>query len=320
MSEPSQPQPGSFRLSAAVFARRGGEILILKRGLGEMTGAWYLPGGGVDAGETPEEAARRELMEEAGLKVDGPLTLIGAVPMHVYGQDSVQFVYACSCPEGDVVLSDEHVGFRWIDAREYRDRYFGDEQMAIVTEGDARRAQIVHAVRKNLDDYIAWLDHRFEDLQLRLMGFTVDAFLVREGQILVLKRAGGVGSGAWYVPGGVVDRGEDPADAVVREVLEETGLRIEAPELLRVWSWSAQNGRDAYHAAYVSPAPDGEVQISHEHSAFRWMEPAAFSQRYLKPEFEESVPQFATWFPQVRRNVELVEAWIERQRLADRTG
>ncbi|MEE8337872.1 MAG: NUDIX hydrolase, partial [Dehalococcoidia bacterium] len=132
-------------------------ILILKRAGGEMTGAWYIPGGQVDAGEVPEEAAARELFEEAGLRSSGPLTLIGLIPMDVYGYQSLQATYACDCPGGEVVVSHEHEGYRWIDPREYRDRYFGDEQMKRLAEGSERRATIVRNVRADLDRYIAWL-------------------------------------------------------------------------------------------------------------------------------------------------------------------
>ena len=34
-----------------------------------------MPGGGVEPGESPEDAARRELLEETGLRIEGPLTL-----------------------------------------------------------------------------------------------------------------------------------------------------------------------------------------------------------------------------------------------------
>ncbi|WP_166429898.1 NUDIX hydrolase [Nesterenkonia sphaerica] len=43
----------------------------------------------------------------------------------------------------------------------------------------------------------------------------------------------GFGSG-WTVPGGGIDPGEDPADAVVREVFEESGYQVEVAELLGI--------------------------------------------------------------------------------------
>lgn len=305
-------EPGTFGLGAAVFAERAGKILILKRAGGELTGAWYLPGGNVDAGETPQEAAVRELREEAGLIPTGPLRLIGAISMHVNGRETVEIAYSCTCADGEVALSHEHSAARWIDAREYRDRYFGDEQLARVA-GDARQRAVVAAVRKNLDDYIAELDHRFEDTQLRVLGLTAEIYVVREGKLLLLKRQGGIGSGMWYIPGGVVEPGEEPVVAAIRETREETGLDITNCEHLRTWNWSAQNNRDAYHVAYIAEEPSGEVVISHEHAGACWLTPDEYTERYLKPEFESVYPEFATWYRGVRQNVELARAWIERR-------
>jgi 8-oxo-dGTP pyrophosphatase MutT (NUDIX family) len=51
-----------------------GCVLLLRDPDPEWGGYWYLPGGGIEEGETPEEAARREVYEETGLKVEvGPL-------------------------------------------------------------------------------------------------------------------------------------------------------------------------------------------------------------------------------------------------------
>jgi 8-oxo-dGTP diphosphatase len=54
------------------------EVLLIRRGRAPMLGAWGLPGGGQELGETAEAAARRELLEETGLSV-GELRLAGNV-------------------------------------------------------------------------------------------------------------------------------------------------------------------------------------------------------------------------------------------------
>lgn len=147
-----------FRLSSAVFAQRDGEILLLKRAGGEMTGAWYLPGGAHDPGETIEACARRELVEECGLVAREPMTCVAVAHMHVYGYDSLQVLYAADCPDGDVVLSDEHSAFRWIDPVEYRARYFGgdDVAMASLAEREPRLAEMLGNIRNALDAYLRW--------------------------------------------------------------------------------------------------------------------------------------------------------------------
>jgi len=51
------------------------------------------------------------------------------------------------------------------------------------------------------------------------------AIIIQDGQVLLVQRAREPYLGTWMLPAGFVDYGEHPADTVVREIREETGLK-----------------------------------------------------------------------------------------------
>jgi len=65
---------GKIILAASVALRHGDRFLLVERGRAPARGQFAFPGGRLEAGETPEDAARRELFEETGLEV-GELAL-----------------------------------------------------------------------------------------------------------------------------------------------------------------------------------------------------------------------------------------------------
>jgi ADP-ribose pyrophosphatase YjhB (NUDIX family) len=59
------------RLTAVVACvDDAGRVLLVKQRAGPFSGAWLLPGGGVDGGETIEDAVRREMREETGCELE----------------------------------------------------------------------------------------------------------------------------------------------------------------------------------------------------------------------------------------------------------
>lgn len=60
----------TVHVAAGIIRKEGSdELLAVQRGYGDMQGLWEFPGGKLMRGETPEDAVRRELMEELQVKV-----------------------------------------------------------------------------------------------------------------------------------------------------------------------------------------------------------------------------------------------------------
>ncbi len=98
----------------AAIIRRGDSVFATQRGYGEWKDYWEFPGGKVEAGESPEDALRREIREELETEI-GVGHLIDTVEYDYPAFHLSMRCYACSIVSGNLHLV-EHESARWLSA------------------------------------------------------------------------------------------------------------------------------------------------------------------------------------------------------------
>jgi len=104
-----------------VFSSEKKKFLIVKRAETKKSnpGKWEFPGGGVEEGETPQEAGLRELKEETGLK--GKILKSGEpgkVEVDIW--ELKVYPFLVEVPDEDVELSKEHTDYRWVKRKDLK--------------------------------------------------------------------------------------------------------------------------------------------------------------------------------------------------------
>jgi 8-oxo-dGTP pyrophosphatase MutT (NUDIX family) len=239
---------------AVIIFDEQGRILVGKH---RETERWVTPGGGVDPHEIPADAAVREMWEETGLLVE-PIRVIG-----VYGGPEFHITYA----NGDEVSCLAIVfECRIIEGTMQPDNIELTELM-YVSQTDLASLELpawMHCVLTDVFDNSnqtrfnapTWnppangfpkggiskhIRRLREKIGHDLLSLPIVGGLIynEQGHILLQKRSD---NGQWEPPEGVVEPDESPADAVVREVWEETGLVVESARVTGVYG-----GPEFYH-------------------------------------------------------------------------
>ena len=106
----------TVRVVAAVIKAENGKghptIFATQRGYGDLKGGWEFPGGKIEEGETPQEALKREIMEELDTEISvGDLidTIEYDYPTFHLSMDC----FWCQIVKGDLVLK-EHEAAKWL--------------------------------------------------------------------------------------------------------------------------------------------------------------------------------------------------------------
>ena len=106
----------------------------------------------------------------------------------------------------------------------------------------------------------------------------VSAAIVRDGHVLVVRRARPPANGLFSLPGGVVEAGETLHQALQREVMEETGITIEPVALAGFRETISRDGEDRVERHFVilpfaARWVAGEPRLNEELSEARWVRP-----------------------------------------------
>jgi len=91
---------------------------------------------------------------------------------------------------------------------------------------------------------------------------------IKDGKVLLARHTYGAGKGLLIIPGGYLEKGESPEEAVVREFYEEVHIKVEPKELISM-RFNTRDWYVVFRVEYIS----GEAQSDHdENSEVVWLD------------------------------------------------
>ena len=311
MTRPPKQNPGHsrdslpFRPTSDCFLTYKGKLVAK-----DMGHYIAFPGGGVDPGESPKAAAKREVMEEVGAVLKGNLRPMGDISwvwnpewadspkrkkryqqfqgeqVYFFTGEVEKFVKPTS-DEGDAwsgkklmkfsdaiaYLQAEKANLKHPNQAKYIDYQIACLSQIQKAKGKMTGAQYRAGVKKMLEARANPLP--LMGLSVQVSGYrnAAGAFVMKGKKFLILQRSTKETSmhGLWELPGGKVEEGETPRQTAVIEVKEEAGLDIKLKSNLGPHHDNKK--KKTYHA-YIATAKKGQkVKLSEEHSAHKWMTP-----------------------------------------------
>lgn len=240
--------------AAAIIRDEQGRFLLQKR---SDLHIWGLPGGSVEPGEDPALAAIREAKEETGLDIE-IIDIAGVYSFSIEypGGDKVwgtSTTFLCRAIGGELALDDDET---------LELRYFAPDELpeALASQHSVRLKQILAGRIPYFDSPLVHPENREYVSAMRekighdlLMLVSAEAIIQDEqGRVLLQRRS----NGEWGVPGGSSHLFENPAQTVIREVKEETGLDVTPEKLVGVYGgedhiFTYPNGDVAAHTSYT---------------------------------------------------------------------
>lgn len=240
------------RIASYAVCTDGSERVLLVRGSASSgtPGAWSLPGGAVDHGEHPGDTVVRETAAETGLSVAAGrlrdvLSDVRAVPHRGMTIHTDRLIYDATLRGGNLI---ERTGqptdlARWyrpteaktLSLRPFTAAALGLPAESVEPDPDAPAPGGSGAGYPELPSFLVVPG---EDGLHRVQRFAAYAVATDPARRLLLTQVapGFPGAGRWHLPGGGTDFAEQPAAALLRELVEETGQQGRVEALLGVAS------------------------------------------------------------------------------------
>ena len=116
-------------------------------------------------------------------------------------------------------------------------------------------------------------------------GKSVSGVLNKDGKVLLARHTYGAGKGKLIIPGGYIDIGESPEQAVVREYMEETGVQVSPKRIIGI-RFNVHDWYVCFEVSYVDgvPHPDND-----ENSEVIWVDIAEALEREDVPGLSKSL-------------------------------
>lgn len=267
--------------ASSIVMNEAGQLLLIER---HDIRTFDVPGGGVEAGELPTEAAVRETWEETGLRVR-PSQLIGIYHWPNEPHAFLSFYFRCELLGGTLQTSEETPSVAFFAPNALPKRILPMHRQRIRRSLAHRSEQplwlaqpmtLTQKAGKKVLGRIIFPIHRWrrrrngqppwpESEPWRMGAFTI--IRNQAGAVLWIKRTD---MDLWNLPGGGGQNEEPPWETAVRETQEETGCQVRLCNLTSINSYTNEaNLTFTFTADIVS----GQLTTGPEAAAFAWFPP-----------------------------------------------
>ncbi len=292
--------------SSSVVTNKAGEVLLIQR---HDIRTFDVPGGGLDPGELPTEAAVRETFEETGLRVR-PSQLLGLYHWPNEPHAFLSFYFRCELLGGSLRPSEETptVAFYALDALPNRmlpmHRQRLRDSLAHAAPQPHWLTQPMTLTHKAGKKVLGRILFPLQRWRRRRSGqppwpqphpWRTGAFtLIRNeaGAVLWVKRTD---RDVWNLPGGGAENEEPPWETAVRETFEETACQVRLCHLTSINSYTNEANLTFNFTAEVI---DGKLTTGPEATAFAWFQPGEEPANSL-PQHRERVADACAYAGQV---------------------